>query len=294
MWYPICSINREISEKTGRLNYSHTMVLSKLKAELSSFYARGNSSYIRLIPTYFTYFWSCFKHLQVNKEHENSFKDSEYLFNLNPPQPPPPPSVELLIVFHFWHQSRFLWLLENGEQEKLQLLSSAFIWVEHVFISSVHQNFYHIYILHRASISVSFFASPVSENILSYVFFFQCPYPSSDSCLSITFSCRYIDLYLMCFGFFSGNVSLWVLSIQQCRANLQYCHTVPKGIMPSYHNYNKPKHSARVKLPPTRSNLQLFCFHMFLILTSCRNINPGEQLWKAVCDAQNQPALHVA
>lgn len=178
------------------------MVLSKLKAELSSFYARGNSSYIRLIPTYFTYFWSCFKHLQVNKKHENSFEDSEYLFNLNPPQPPPPPSVELLIFFHFWHQSRFLWLLENGEQEKLQLLSSAFIWVERVFISSVHQNFYHIYILHRASISVSFFASPVSENILSYVFFFQCPYPSSDSCLSITFSCRYIDLYLMCFFFF--------------------------------------------------------------------------------------------
>lgn len=161
--------------KTGRLNYSHTMVLSKLKAELSSFYARGNSSYIRLIPTYFTYFWSCFKHLQVNKKHENSFEDSEYLFNLNPPQPPPPPSVELLIFFHFWHQSRFLWLLENGEQEKLQLLSSAFIWVEHVFISSVHQNFYHIYILHRASISVSFFASPVSENILSYVFFFSMP-----------------------------------------------------------------------------------------------------------------------
>lgn len=62
--------------------------------------------------------------------------------------------------------------IENGEQEKLQLLSSAFIWVEHVFISSVHQNFYHIYILHRASISVSCFASPVSENILSYVFFF--------------------------------------------------------------------------------------------------------------------------
>lgn len=48
------------------------------------------------------------------------------------------------------------------------------------------------------------------------------------------------------FFFLSGNVSLWVLSIQQCQANLQYCHTVPKGIMPSYHNYNKPKHSARV------------------------------------------------
>lgn len=200
------------------------MVLSKLKAELSSFYARGNSSYIRLIPTYFTSFWSCFKHLQVNKKHENSFKDSEYLFNLNPPQPPPPPSVELLIFFHFWHQSTFLWLLENGEQEKLQLLSSAFIWVEHVFISSVHQTFYHIYSLH----------------------ILQCPYPSSDSCLSITFSCRYIDLYRMCFFFLSGNVSLWVLSIQQCQANLQYCHTVPKGIMPSYHNDNKPKHSARV------------------------------------------------
>lgn len=246
MWYPICSINREISEKTGRLNYSHTMVLSKLKAELSSFYARGNSSYIRLIPTYFTYFWSCFKHLQVNKKHENSFEDSEYLFNLNPPQPPPPPSVELPIFFHFWHQSRFLWLLENGEQEKLQLLSSAFIWVEHVFISSVHQNFYHIYILHRASISVSFFASPVSENILSYVFFFSMP-------VSILWFVLINHIFLQVhwfvsnvFFFLSGNVSLWVLSIQQCQANLQYCHTVPKGIMPSYHNYNKPKHSARV------------------------------------------------
>lgn len=120
------------------------------------------------------------------------------------------------------------------------------IWVEHVFISSVHQNFYHIYILHRASISVSFFASPVSENILSYVFFFSMP-------VSILWFVLINHIFLQVhwfvsnvFFFLSGNVSLWVLSIQQCQANLQYCHTVPKGIMPSYHNYNKPKHSARV------------------------------------------------
>lgn len=120
------------------------------------------------------------------------------------------------------------------------------IWVEHVFISSVHQNFYHIYILHSQYKCVIFCKSCFWEHPVICIFFFQCLYPSSDSCLSITFSCRYIDLYLMCFFFLSGNVSLWVLSIQQCQANLQYCHTVPKGIMPSYHNYNKPKHSARV------------------------------------------------
>lgn len=143
------------------------MVLSKLKAELSSFYARGNSSYIRLIPTYFTYFWSCFKHLQVNKKHENSFEDSEYLFNLNPPQPPPPPSVELLIFFHFWHQSRFLWLLENGEHLGrtclYQLCTSEFL--SHLYSS---QSQYKCVIFCKSCfwehpvICIFFFSMPVS------------------------------------------------------------------------------------------------------------------------------------
>lgn len=171
------------------------MVLSKLKAELSSFYARGNSSYIRLIPTYFTSFWSCFKHLQVNKNMKIVLR----ILNIS--------STWILPNhhhLHLWNCSHFsisdikvdfygYWKMVNKRNFSYSLLISAFIWVEHVFISSVHQNFYHIYILHRASISVSCFASPVSENSLSYVFFFQCPYPSSDSCLSITFSCRYIE-----------------------------------------------------------------------------------------------------
>lgn len=212
------------------------MVLSKLKAELSSFYARGNSSYIRLIPTYFTYFWSCFKHLQVNKKHENSFEDSEYLFNLNPPQPPPPPSVELLIFFHFWHQSRFLWLLENGEHLGrtclYQLCTSEFL--SHLYSSQSQYK------------CVIFCKSCFWEHPVICIFFFSMP-------VSILWFVLINHIFLQVhwfvsnvFFFLSGNVSLWVLSIQQCQANLQYCHTVPKGIMPSYHNYNKPKHSARV------------------------------------------------
>lgn len=172
MWHPICSISCEISEKTG----------SKLKAELSSLYARGNSSYIRLIPTYFTSFWSChhFQTIQMVTA-SNTFKKTKNMKKI---------VLRILSIsstwilpnhhLHLWNCSYFsisyikvdfygYWKMVNKRNFSYSLLISAFIWVEHVFISSVNQNFYHIYILHRASQSVSCFASPVFETSLSYV-----------------------------------------------------------------------------------------------------------------------------
>lgn len=57
----------------------------------------------------------------------------------------------------------------------------------------------HLYSSQSQYKCVMFCKSCFWEHPVICIFFFQCPYPSSDSCLSITFSCRYIDLYLICF-----------------------------------------------------------------------------------------------